>query len=463
MGGRERGPWSLQRRLTLVFGLTSLILTAAIAGVSYWFVQQAAARELRALVQEEVDEVRAYFGSLPVAAAAMDELADALQKEHPGLRIAWGVWEGDTPWHTAGAPELLGELASAEVLLGQTRRLRHGVVGRREALALVPGEGPNVGKDLSVVVDGTSVIAAGRRFLGLAGVLVAVAGLLGTGAGYATSRRLTRILADIAADLDTTRAGHELADMSAHSAPVEIARVTEAMNATLGALRSEEERVGTLIAGLAHELRSPVQNLLGESQVVLMRPREAEEYRHVLESQLDELRDLAREVDNLVTFCADSERRAGVERFDLGEQLELRLPRELSRAERRGVQLDLRMEGDLGISGDREALLLVMRNLIGNAVDFTPARAKVRVNLSGKPGGVEIAVDDAGPGVEEEDLERIFLPFHQGRPRPQGRVGYGLGLALVKSTAEAHHGSVEVGSSDLGGARFVVRLPRDPQ
>jgi signal transduction histidine kinase len=235
-----------------------------------------------------------------------------------------------------------------------------------------------------------------------------------------------------------------------------------ALSESLARIRAESEDARVFTAGLAHELRSPVQNLIGETEVALISSRAPGVYREVLQSNLDELRRLGDAVDNLVTICSRNETRATKERedFDLASEVELRLRRERILAERNELSLELEAHGDTSLRGDREALLRAVRNLAQNAIQWSPPRGSVKVSIEGRSDEVVVCVDDQGPGVPVEMRERIFEPFFRG-PSAQGRrLGYGLGLALTKSAVTEHGGRVEVESSPTGGARFTLHLPR---
>ncbi|MCA9003553.1 MAG: ATP-binding protein, partial [Planctomycetes bacterium] len=172
--------------------------------------------------------------------------------------------------------------------------------------------------------------------------------------------------------------------------------------------------------------------------------------------------DLAQEIDNLVTLCAHSSNKASNsrERFDLGHEIELRMPREFRRAQLRAVRIELSLEGDLSMVGDREALLLMVRNLVGNAVSFSPPEGLVRMSVEGLEREIVLAVEDQGPGVELANRTRIFQPFQRGSDRPGKRAGFGLGLALSQEAVQAQGGLLAVSDSELGGARFTARFPR---
>jgi two-component system heavy metal sensor histidine kinase CusS len=230
----------------------------------------------------------------------------------------------------------------------------------------------------------------------------------------------------------------------------------------LANIRQHTDRARLMTAGMAHELRSPIQNLMGETEVALMRERDASEYRRVLESHYEELASLGRVVDNLVSLCAPTNTDANLPRegFDLAREARLRLGREHQQAERHGVRLELESHGDTQLSGDREAMLLALRNVVANAIEWSPAGANVAIDLAGEEGSVRVTVDDAGPGIPAPERERVFEPFYRGKQREGKRIGYGLGLALTRSAIEAQGGQVTVEDSPLGGARILIVVPR---
>jgi signal transduction histidine kinase len=131
---------------------------------------------------------------------------------------------------------------------------------------------------------------------------------------------------------------------------------------------------------------------------------------------------------------------------------------EARRVARSGLDVDTTGVGPGRVRGDQTALAQVVRNLVDNAARHAEMALAVGVRENGN--GVEVVVEDDGPGVPEEQRQRVFERFvrlDEARARDAG--GSGLGLAIVKENVAAHGGSVVVSSSDLGGARFVVRLP----
>ncbi len=448
-------PWSLANRLTFWFTTLTVLLVGLIALASTWFVLGATTREFDAVASEEVDELRAIFRDRPLSQEAMQREVDTLPNSHPGLRLAWRLWNKETG-------EIWGEFGDTGLLPELGDRPNEPWIRLRE----VPFEGYDSAESeaplwIGMLVDGRGRLFALKRYGTIAGLILLCAGAGALTAGVIFGRKTARLLERVANRVQANAPGAE-PNWQEENPPVEIERVADALASALDRARQEQERSTFLIAGVAHELRSPIQNLLGETEVLLMRDRSSEEYRAVLESHAEEIQELAREIDNLVTLCAHISNQAGGsrERFDLGEELSLRIPREQARAARRGVLLETQIEGNLEVVGDREALLLVIRNLIGNAFSFAPKGSEILLNVSGGDQKIQISVDDHGPGVPIERRERIFEPFQKGAHAHGGRAGFGLGLALSKEAVKEQGGTLRVLDSPLGGARFEAVIPR---
>lgn len=444
--------WYLHRRITLAFALTSFLLSAALSIPFGSAVHGAIQAEITALAREELDETRAYFLDRSPSAAEFAPVAEEMEREHAQNPLAWRLWDADgTVWAELGAvellrlaPEQLPVTDGVEVLDDATR------------LAVGPLYG---GKTAAIVLDARTQQAAFTHFLWAASGFVLLATGLATLAGHGLARRVALLLAQAAESARSTD-GDE-AVLAPSAAPEEVREVVQALQDTLRRIREESESARLLISGLAHELRSPLQNLMGETQVALLRERETGEYRRVLESHLEDLGELSRVVDNLVTLAAHEEarRQRTVEHFDLAEEGRLRLAREERVARRREVELRLDLQGPAWIDGDRESLLLALRNVVANAIEWSPVGKAVEVSLRQVGPELEILVDDAGPGVPPAERERIFRPFQSGKSAHGRRAGFGLGLALTHSAVRAQGGRIEVATSPAGGARFRLLLP----
>jgi two-component system heavy metal sensor histidine kinase CusS len=402
---------------------------------------------------EELEEMALQFEVSEREVEEFDELARELSDMHPTNPMSWSLWR-------TRSGELLREFATPGFARSGDVPL---VSGNRHFASGLSWTARPLSDELSVgvLIDGSDQLRLRDRYLLFATLLLVLSIVVAFLSSAWLGGVVARLLHGAAEGVRAAQLAPGDAVDAGPGAPEEVREVALALQQTLQSIRREVEGSQLLTSGLAHELRSPIQNLLGEAEVALLRERSSDEYRRLLESQIEELRDLARAVDNLVTLCAagESRRSGGKERFDLHSELPLRLSRETALAARRNVRMELLAEGPLALEGDREAILLALRNVVTNAIDWSGEGGAVRVSLQGKDGRLAIDVDDSGPGVAPEERELIFKPFRHGATPARRRSGYGLGLALARTAVEAHGGTIEVGHSPLGGARFPIVRP----
>ncbi|MDZ4772937.1 MAG: ATP-binding protein [Planctomycetota bacterium] len=448
--------WSLARRLTRLYVGTTLLFIAAISIASGLFLWSSVTTQVDALANEEVEESTAPFRGRTFDLAEFTRGFEVEQRRHPENLMAWRVWmDGpDRPPIEIGHKRFLSSEwpaareMDAPVRIDYTRRSR----------TIEVENGPLLG----LVIDGTPQYRQLGWYAVVVSALVAATFAITLLVSLRFFGKVSSILHTVAARLRSSSAEEREPELELEGSPEEFREIASALSETLARIRAESADARIFTAGLAHELRSPVQNLIGETEVALISSREPTVYRDVLRSNLDELRRLGDAVDNFVTICSRNETRATAERedFDLASEVELRLRRERSVAERNELDLQLEAHGDTSLRGDREALLRAVRNLAQNAIQWSPPRGCVTVTIEGGAEEITVRVDDQGPGVPAELREHIFEPFFRG-PAAQGqRIGYGLGLALAKSAVTEHGGRVEVGSSASGGARFTLHIPR---
>jgi signal transduction histidine kinase len=457
--------WSLTRRLTLYFLLGTTALVVAVAAVSDNYLRNAANTELDAIAEARLKDLRVRSQALssfegdPSQPPPNDELirlADEIAREGP-YPVAWRFWSLAHGWVSgeAGARELLSAGIPAREPSKLTQRLPRGGRWRTETF--------QNGMDVGILLDGSSRIEALRNYELVTALMLVVGALGGTLMGWLLLSRASQVLKSVAASARRVQAPAEGVDVDVRGAPDEIRDVVDAMHQLLRNIQVATERHRVLYASMAHELRAPIQNLVGATEVALLSRREADSYRKVLESNLEELRELGDAIDNLMTICAP--RTLAVhspvsEDFDLAAEARLRLERERARAERLGVAVDIEVRGNTQMRGDRELMLRALRNLVANAIEWCKRDGVVEVSITGLDDDIVILVDDQGPGVPLELREKIFDPFYRGSTAHGRRVGYGLGLAMVKDAADRHAAAVAVETSPSGGARFRMTVPR---
>jgi signal transduction histidine kinase len=216
-------------------------------------------------------------------------------------------------------------------------------------------------------------------------------------------------------------------------------------------------------ADASHELRTPLAVVAAELDVSLLRPRTPEEWERAAQKSLQEIRQLARLVDSLLELArAEGPLERSVQ-FDIREPVDQLLARTAEQASANGLILSYAEGGDqpIYVDGDPDALAIAIRNLVDNALRYTPRGGRVRVHLTSERSQVRLAVEDSGPGVPSKEREAIFTPLARGVSKVNDRKpdGYGLGLAIARRIVERHGGSLLVEAAEGGGARFLIRVP----
>lgn len=246
--------------------------------------------------------------------------------------------------------------------------------------------------------------------------------------------------------------------------PPELEDLVRVFNDMLQRLDAAFTRLARFSADIAHELRNPVNNLMGEMEVCLTRERRSGEYRATLESGLEECRRLAGLIENLL-FIARAENAETIlyaQWFDVREVCTRLLELQTHAAGARGVRFAY--EGDAQLYADPLLFRQALDNLLANAIRYSPAGTEVRVKVRGPAADyLEIEVSDQGEGIPTEHLPHVFERFYQADPsRARQGQGTGLGLAIVRSIMELHGGEVSVHSEYGAGTLVRLRFPAVP-
>lgn len=243
--------------------------------------------------------------------------------------------------------------------------------------------------------------------------------------------------------------------------PTELAELAHSINAMLGRLDDAFQRLSAFSADIAHELRTPLSNLLTHTQVTLTRERSLEDYREALHSNLEELQWMAQLVNDML-YLAKADHgllTPNREPLELAQEVDLLLEFFAPLAEDANARLS--REGDGRIAGDRSMLRRALSNLLDNALRFTPGGGEVRVRIVDEAQVVNVSVENSGAGISADLLPRLFDRFYRADPaRQEGSSEHaGLGLAITRSIIHAHGGQIRCESAD-DWTRFLIELPK---
>src|SRR5262249_38322035 len=284
---------------------------------------------------------------------------------------------------------------------GRTFRVKSvssGVMGHRTDAAL----------DLTHEED----LLAGYR-LNLA-IVLSVALVLCALGGYRIARRGIRPVEEIAATARRVHASH-FERIPLQGLPGELHTLADTFNAMLARLQESFARLSRFSADIAHELRTPMNNLRGEIEVTLNKQRTAEEYRETLGSALEECGRLAELIDSLLFLARAEDPKTQIVRepFNLRRELESLRDFYDAAAHDAGVRLVVAMDGEQPVTMNRPLIQRAIGNLIANAVAHTPSGGTVTLSLNRDESVVVITVRDTGRGISAEHLPHIFDRFYR--------------------------------------------------
>ncbi len=339
--------------------------------------------------------------------------------------------------------------------------LRAGAGASFEAPLLEPVEaaGRRVGTAELRFRDGVS--AAERRVrrgvertLLLGGALAAV---LAAAIGAVVARRLTRPLSQLTEAALAQAGGDRSARAGGTHEPAELGALGRAFDGMVETIEREDELRRAFAADVAHELRTPLAIVQGELEALIDGVAEPSPDR--LRSLHEETLRLGRVVEDVETLAAAEAARFRLERLplDLAQVAEETVEQLRPQAESAGLELTTRLEPAL-VQADRTRIEQIVRNLVGNALKFTPAGGSITVSVEAGASEARLVVEDSGPGLAADELPHVFERFWRGRAGSDA-PGSGVGLAVAAELVRAHGGRIEAGNRREGGASLTVLLP----
>ncbi|MEN3297536.1 MAG: two-component system, OmpR family, sensor kinase [Burkholderiales bacterium] len=261
----------------------------------------------------------------------------------------------------------------------------------------------------------------------------------------------------------TQRDARALDEVSEEGVPTEIAPLVHSLNSLLARLKRAFSSQRAFVADAAHELRSPLTAL--KLQLQLLDRAQDDTARAQARQKLHEGVDRATHlIEQLLTAARTDPRDAAIELkpVNLAELVRQAIADVFHLAQQQHIDIELEAPDGVAVAGDAAALRILARNLVDNAIRYTPAGGSVWVRVAATGDGALLTVDDSGSGIPEDERERVFDRFYRRDVNEQ--TGSGLGLSIVKNIAEQHGASVELGTSAQGGLKVSVLFPqRDPR
>jgi two-component system OmpR family sensor kinase len=265
---------------------------------------------------------------------------------------------------------------------------------------------------------------------------------------------VSRVRSQVAA-----RQADDLSPVSEAGLPDEVRPLVQELNLLFGRVRTAFDAQQNFVADAAHELRTPLAALKLQAQS-LERADSPEAHQLAVERLTAGIERATRLVEQLLVLARQEAGAASTEHGPVAlDELARRTVGDLvGLAQHKGVDLGLLYADEVRVDGQGPALTILMRNLVDNAIKYTPAGGTVDVTVRAIAGGAKIVVEDSGPGIPEEERERVFDRFY--RIAGSEVSGSGLGLAIIKAIAERHGATLKLGRSErLGGLSVAVEFP----
>ena len=448
-----RAPTSIKRRLLFMLLGTVAVVWLATAGYSYW--------DARHEIDELLDAHLAQSAALLVAQAGHD--IEELDVEHaPQLhryerRVAFQIWErGRTlRLHSANAPNVRfspRDEGFSDAVVGDRRwRVFSSWDPKRRFLVQV-GEQRAARDEIAARIGRNLLVPLAFALLGL-GALV-----------YLVVSRATRPLANVQTQV-AQRDPDNLQPIAVDDCPAEVVPLVAGLNRLFGRVAKSIESERRFTADAAHELRTPIAALRMQAQVARAAADDRER-RRALDNVIAGCDRAAHLVAQLLTLARLDPAYVRLEPgpCDLRAVAQSAIGEVAPRAVEKGTEIELEDGPPAPALGDAGLLAILVRNLVDNAVRYSPARTIVRVRATPADArsGPAVIVTDEGPGVPPDELPKLGERFY--RAMGSGESGSGLGLSIVQRIAELHHAVVRFEAGAAGkGLRVTVGFARPSQ
>jgi two-component system heavy metal sensor histidine kinase CusS len=454
--------WSLGARLTLFFGGAVAAIVLGVSTMMYAELVHQLHEKEELEMQDDLQIQLGVFRALAKRQPPTRWQHEWSEQQEESQRFAWQLTGADGKPRLASANA--GAFASgfAQPDRGRDARVADAASGKPGMLLLssvqaaaVAGPGARLRGALDVSQDERVL----RRYLRKLALVVAAAICLAAALGWLLVRRGLAPLRAISAAIGRVNASGLHTRIANDAWPSDLRQLALTFDDMLARLERSFEQLSRFSSDLAHEFRSPINNLVAAASVTLGRARGVAEYQNTLEVMVEEGNRLSRMVSSMLFLARADNAQQTVKREELNLREEFARLIEFFEiiADEQGI--DLRAEGNCRLNADPLLLRRALSNLLANALRYTPRGGAVTLRAVLEGDTCVISVTDNGCGIAAEHLPHLFDRFYRADPARSATDSTGLGLAVVRSIAELHGGVAGVRSAPGQGASFEMRLP----
>lgn len=465
-------------RLSASYAVITIVVLSLFGAFLFWSLKQSLEINARNTLADKISVMREILRERPNDQEALEE---EVQWESTARRQS--VYysrllrdNGALVIQSPGAQDLIPELSRCPSPAAESRS-----IGETEEVHSGPGRTLLIGSAWITSGAENPVLSAPQRFIYTVALdttseqnflhdyrdkllMVLIGGsVVSAVAGTYVARQGIRPIKDISAAAHRITASDLAERVGSMAWPRELAGLAAEFDAMLQRLEDSFQRLSQFSADIAHELRTPINNLMGEAEVALNRERTSKEYANVIASSLEEYHRLAELIDSLLFLARAENADLSLQKswFRVADELAQLLSfHELQATE---SEVTLSFSGDARLFADSTLFRRAISNVVSNALKHTPRDGNVIVEVAAAHDAVKILIKDDGVGIAPEHLPRLFDRFYRvDASRAAATAGTGLGLAIVKSIVDLHGGSVTI-ESELGkGTSVTLVFPVPP-
>lgn len=278
--------------------------------------------------------------------------------------------------------------------------------------------------------------------------------------GYLIARKGLKRLQEFEHKIDQINASSMDARLNIQEWPNELKTLGGKFNIMLDRIQSSFEQLSQFSSDIAHELRTPIHNLQGITELELVKHHHSDDQRRLLETYMVEYQHLGKLIENLLFLARSDHGNLMLDKQELEARSEIQSICDYYQILADEKNITIACEGDAKVYADLTFFKRVISNLLSNALRHTPEEGRITINIQTLGIHTYIAVHDTGEGIPKESLARVFDRFYRADSSRSSRSGgLGLGLAIVKSILNLHQGSVHIESVAPGGTTVYLQMP----
>ena len=459
---------SITYRLTLFYMLSAFGILAAITGYLYFALMDNLEGEDNQFLVEKIHDLRTILKEHPDNLQLLQEEVNEGQDSPLANYVRILDEKGANVFEFSNKEKpLLSEffLDSLKIDKDPLRSWKKSTLGGRSYLLMSEwanvGVSPTEKRLLQVALD----ISREQGLLNdyknqVIGMLI-LGILFSAAAGFFIARKGMKPLKDITAAIRRIRSTrlHERVNPSLW--PRELTELASSFDQLLDHLENSFSRLSQFSSNIAHELRNPINTLMGEAEVILSKPRTNLEYQYHIELNLEEYDKLANIIKSLLFLAKTESTDIIIERtvFDVSAEIKAMLEYYDALIEQQNIAIAC--QGTASLNADLTLFRRVISNLLSNSIRYTPQGGKVDISIGQDADHmVRVQIADTGIGIESAAIEKVFDRFYRSnKAKTASAQGTGLGLAIAKSIMDLHGGSIQIQSPPGQGTTVTLIFP----